>query len=237
MNLHRIADLTVDMGYKYERLKKQAAIYRIAEDIKPDITIYLSYEFLKSKQEENKNITPEIAEYLYTGNVFYSALVNYDGFMLHASAILMDGYCYLFSAPSGTGKSYHASLWQKVYGRERAKIINDDKPAIRIDKDGVFAYGTPWSGKTDLNLNVKVPIAGICFLERGEKNEIVRENGGAKILKVLSQTVRPNSEENMDKLLKSLDFVLKKVPIYTMQCTMEEEAAKVAYEAMRKEVK
>ena len=38
MNLHRIAGITVDLGYKYDRLKKQAAAYRIDEDVTPDIS-------------------------------------------------------------------------------------------------------------------------------------------------------------------------------------------------------
>ena len=72
---------------------------------------------------------------------------------------------------SGTGKSTHTALWLKNFA-PRASIINDDKPAIRIQKDGIFVYGTPWSGKTDQNKNVKVPLQGIAFLERGEENSI-----------------------------------------------------------------
>lgn len=234
MNLHRIAGLTVDMGYKYERMKKQAAAYRINEEVSPEVTIYLSDSFLEKKHSENPAIPLEYWEYIYTGSVFYSGLILFGGFMLHASAVLMDGRAYLFSAPSGVGKSTHTAMWQQVFGKDRAKILNDDKPAIRIEQDGIFAFGTPWSGKTDLNINVKAPLAGICFIERGKKNKIKRENGGSVVGKLLAQTIRPYDEKDMELLLGLVDSVLRKVPVYTLSCDISEEAAKVAYEEMSK---
>ena len=232
MNLHRIADITVDMGYKYDRMKKQAHAYRIDGNITPEMTIYLSDSFLEEKCKEMPPLTPETSEYIYTGSVFYTGLILFGGFMLHASSVLMDGKAYLFSAPSGVGKSTHTAMWQKVFGRDRAKILNDDKPAVRIEKDGIFAFGTPWSGKTDLNINVKAPIAGICFIERGKANKIRRENGGAVISKMLAQTIRPYDEKDMDMLLKIIDVVLRQVPVYTLSCDISEEAVRTAYNAM-----
>ena len=34
--------------------------------------------------------------------------------------------------------------WQKYFGEDRALIINDDKPAIRKERSGWTAYGTPF---------------------------------------------------------------------------------------------
>ena len=64
--------------------------------------------------------------------------------------------------------------WQKYFGAERALIINDDKPAVRKEADGWVVYGTPFSGKTDEQLNRKGKLQGICMLERGKTNEIRR---------------------------------------------------------------
>lgn len=232
MNLHRIADLTVDLGYKYDRMKRQAEAYRISGNAEPDVTLYLSDAFLEQKCRENPQITPEMAEYLYTGSIFYEGLIVYGGFMLHASAVLMDGRAYLFSASSGVGKSTHTAMWQQVFGEERARILNDDKPALRIEGDGIYAFGTPWSGKTDLNVNVKASIAGICFIERGKTNKIRRENGAAVIGKMLTQTIRPYDKKYMELLLSHIDKVLSKVPVYTLSCDISEEAVYTAYNAM-----
>ena len=234
MNLHRIADLTVDMGYKYDRLKYQAMPYRITENEEPIVTIYLSDEFLERRHTENPAMTPEIAEYVYTGSIFNAGLVKYNGIMLHSSAVVMDGTAYLFTADSGTGKSTHTALWQEVFGKDRAKILNDDKPAIRILKDGIFAYGTPWSGKTDLNINMKARLGGICILERGEKNEIHRENGGAVVTEIMRQSVRTTDRSDTEMFLQNVDFILRNIPVYRMKCNISTEAAEMAYGVMSK---
>lgn len=113
--------------------------------------------------------------------------------------------------------------------------MNDDKPAIRIAKNGIFACGTPWSGKTDLNINAYAPIAGICFLERSETNRIKRVDGGSVILKLLNQTIRPPEECYMSNLLSHIDKVLTEVPIYIMGCNISDEAAILAHDVMSKQ--
>lgn len=237
MNLHRIADITADIGYKYGTMKRHAEAYRVNENIRPDMTIYLSDAFVEQKQKENPHLSLDECEYIFTGNVFYTGLIHFGGFMLHSSAVLTDGRAYLFSAPSGTGKSTHTALWQKVYGTDRVKILNDDKPAVRLLPDGIYACGTPWSGNSDLNINIKAPIGGICFLERGEKNKIRRVNGGSVISRMLNETVRPYDADDMDLLLGYIDRVLNEVPMYIMSCNMSEEAAETAYTEMTKERK
>ena len=233
MNLHRIADITVDLGYKYDRLRRQSEAYKINEEVKPDMTIYLSDAFLEKEQKENPHLSIEDCEYIFTSSVFYTGMLQYGGFMLHSSAVIVDGRAYLFSAPSGTGKSTHTGLWQEVFG-ERAQILNDDKPAIRALEDGVFAYGTPWSGKTDMNINVKAPIGGICFLERSENNWIERVDSNAALAGILNQTIRPFEMKGMDLLLTHIEKVITNVPVFKMGCNISHEAAIMAHREMSK---
>lgn len=124
--------------------------YRVDEQ-KSDIQLSINEAFCRVKQQENPHLTLEQCEYIFAGSEFYRKLINLGGFMLHASAIVVDNKAYLFSAPSGTGKSTHTKLWQECFG-DKAIIINDDKPAIRIEEGKCFAYGTPFSGKTDEKL-------------------------------------------------------------------------------------
>lgn len=95
----------------------------------------------------------------------------YNTLLFHGSVIAVDGKAYLFTAKSGTGKSTHTRLWREYFG-ERAVMINDDKPLLRITQEGVFAYGTPWDGKHRLSTNISAPLAGICILRRGNDNSI-----------------------------------------------------------------
>lgn len=171
-------------------------------------------------------------EYMWTGARFCDGLLAYDGFMLHASAVVYENKAYLFSAASGTGKSTHTGIWRKTFGEDKTFILNDDKPVIRIIDGEVIAFGTPWSGKTDQNENIGVPLQGICFVERCETNHIEPMSPKDAIHRILDQTVRPQDAQNMSKLLDVLNDVLTKVKVHTLHCNMENEAAIVAYNAM-----
>ena len=144
----------------------------------------------------------------------------------------MEEKCYLFSAPSGTGKSTHTKQWKKFFGEEKAEIINDDKPALRRREDGWYAYGTPFSGKTDEQLNRKVKLQGICLLERGEKNEIQKLLPKEAISFLMQQTLIPQRMDLTEQLLKLMNQLLCEIPVYRMKCNISSEAAKIAYEAM-----
>ena len=226
--LYNITGLTVEMD-TFGRTLTQAEAYKSSKLGTPDIVIRANWQSLRARQP---HLSDEDCEYLMTGDSFYRQLLAFDGMLLHASAVVMDGRAYLFSAPCGTGKSTHTALWCKVFGTDRARILNDDKPALRLE-DGVFyAYGTPWSGKTDQNLNLRVPVAGICMLGRGQTNEIRPHTGAQAIYDLLSQTVRPKDPNLTGRLLELLDKLLTTVPVWKLQCNMVPEAALTSYQAM-----
>lgn len=230
---YKIAGLTVQMD-TFGKTQVQAEPYladraTLEAMNQPDVIIPSNWERLKKTQP---HLSEETCEYLSTGADFYSRLLRFDGTVLHSSAVVMDGRAYLFSAPCGTGKSTHTKLWQKVFGEDRAQILNDDKPALRLE-DGIFyAYGTPWSGKTAQNLNLRVPLAGICVLRRGAVNKIEPFGGPQAIHALLAQTVRPRDPELMQLQLDMLDALIQKVPIWKLECNMDPEAAIVSYSAM-----
>ena len=175
--------------------------------------------------------TADVAEYMCTGAIFYRYLLDFGGLMLHSSAVVVDGKAYLFTADSGIGKSTHTKLLLEKFG-DRAFILNDDKPALRLEDDGWFAYGTPWSGKHDISVNTRVPVAGIAVVERGAENRIEPFDGIQAVHAILKQANRPKSAECRVKLLELMDKLITQVPIWKLQCNMEPEAAEVSYKAM-----
>ena len=229
---YRIADLNVRMNPS-GRTRAQAEAYRCAPVEKPDITIVGDGAYL---MKNHPYADADLCEYMYTGSCFYMHLLVHAGLLIHSSAVVMDGKAYLFSAPSGTGKSTHTQLWLRQFG-SRAVILNDDKPAIRRMDNRWYAYGTPWSGKTDLNLPVGVPLAGICLLDRGEENVIERASSAQAISLLLNETVRPRRKDLVVKLLELLDSLLAEVPVWKMKCNMDPQAALVSYEVMSGERK
>jgi len=177
-------------------------------------------------------ISPELLAYMESGRQFHTRLLHFNGLYLHASAVEVDGRAYLFSGPSGTGKSTHTRLWQQLPGLS-ACVFNDDKPALRC-LDGVwYAYGTPWCGKDGINVNMKVPVAGICFLKQAGHNRIRELSPIEAIPKLLSQTIHVFREsERLNLLLDHLDHLVSAIPIYELENKPELEAVRLSYETM-----
>lgn len=234
MYYYRIAGLQVKME-SFGKTVTQAEPYQCEPFEKADIEIQSNWQALK---ERSPYLSDESCEYLSTGGSFYRQLLRFDGMLLHSSAVMMDGKAYLFTAPCGTGKSTHTQLWLRVFG-DRAKILNDDKPALRLENGVWYAYGTPWSGKSDQNVNARVPLAGICVLGRGQKN-VIRPHGGAAAARdILEQTARSADPKFMIMLLELLDKLVTAVPVWKLECNMDPQAAVVSHSAMageRKEV-
>lgn len=217
-------------------LKKQAHKYLVSDNdtsIKADIELDLPFEQIIDAQKRFPQLTFAECEYMLLGERFYTKLLDYNGFLLHSSAVAYKDNAYLFSAPSGTGKSTHVSIWLKVF--EGCECINDDKPALRFI-DGVFyACGTPFSGKTDTSCNKCVPLKGICVLSRNEHNSIEPMPASMGVYHILNQTIRPKQQSSMNSLLNLIDLLSKNVSIYSLKCNMQDEAAYVSYKGMQKE--
>ena len=190
---------------------------------------------IEPKKDDIRNNWPSLSEdmieYLSTERDFYNKLLDFNGMRLHSSAIVVENKAYLFSASSGMGKSTHTKLWLDIFGKD-AQILNDDKPAIRNENGIWFAYGTPWSGKYNISINKKVPIAGIAMIERGINNEIFLFSGKKAFEEVYKQVNRPKPTSARIKLMDLLVKLFDEVPVWKLKCNMEREAAIVSYEAM-----
>ena len=170
--------------------------------------------------------------YMESARRFYMKLLEHNGFYLHASAVELDGKAYLFSASSGVGKSTHTRLWQRVFG-DNARVFNDDKPALRFLDGKWYAYGTPWCGKDGININMKVPVAGICFLKQAQENRIRRLSPIEAAQKIIAQTLRRfELEESLNLMLSQVDSLVKTIPVYELENRPEPEAVWLSYETM-----
>ena len=162
---------------------------------------------------------------------FAEALFDLDILLLHGSTICVDGHAYLFTARSGTGKSTHTRLWRETFG-SRAVMVNDDKPFLQFTPDGVFACGSPWSGKHGLDSNITVPLQGICLLQRGTENRI-RPAQAEEVLPMLyKQSNLPLDETKLPRLASLVERLSRTVPLWQMECTKDPAAAQVAFDAM-----
>ncbi len=169
-------------------------------------------------------IQRKVAEYLFSQDIL----------LFHGSTVAVDGNAYVFTANCGTGKSTHTRLWREAFG-SRAMMVNDDKPFLKITENGIFACGSPWSGKHGLDSNVTLPLKGLCILERGKENEIrpiAPEEALPMLEKQSGEPADPRSMAQVQHLIRTLS---ENVPLWQMRCNKDSQAARVAYEAMSRE--
>lgn len=234
MNRYLIAGLLTQVEAECARLERLGEAYATDRQGEPEVLIKIPPEVMRREQETYSYLAPDEVAYMVTGSVFYHRAVLFNALLLHSSAIEVDGRGYCFSANSGTGKSTHTGLWQKYLGEQRVHIINDDKPLLRRFGSEFYVCGTPWSGKTDLNRNVQVPLKAIVFIRRGTENAVRTLSAAEAVPLLYAQTVKPKAPELMAAMLATADELLRAVPVLELTCNMSREAVEVSYEALSK---
>ncbi len=227
MAIYKIADINIKYETKNSYLLKILEPY-ITSDDSFDQEIKLSaYDI-----ENEYKIFPAQSSNMLQSRAFLRKictllLQSYQGMFLHCAAIKYKGKAYLFTAPSGTGKTTHIRLWKKHLGDE-VQIINGDKPLLRKIGDEIIVYGTPWQGKENYGCNTSAPVGGIFMINRAEENSIVKAPAKESLPFLLSQTMRPNEKENLINLLDTLEYIVSNIPIYNLYCNMDKEALETA---------
>lgn len=211
-------------------------------DAAPDFSIEvtaadITFEREKSEQEDRlegipvRRFTDAYLETVAVQRKITECLFAHDTLLFHGSVVAVDGEGYLFTAKSGTGKSTHTRLWREVFG-DRAVMVNDDKPFLRMTEGAVMVYGSPWNGKHGLGCNLSVPLKAVCILERGEENRIEKISAKQALPMLIQQSNRPMDRTWMLKYLELLDKLSCGTAFYSLACNMDPQAALVSYQAM-----
>ena len=162
------------------------------------------------------------------------AVIHFDTFLFHGAVVEKDGYAYMFTAPSGVGKTTRLKLWLESY--PDSIVVNGDKPFIRVTDEDIYACGSPWAGKEGWNNNVIVPLRAVFFVERAENNldNVVTEMGIGKAFPMLLQQVHyPKDPVALRKTLQLLQATDGKVRFYKFRGAPTKEAVQLAYETAR----
>lgn len=232
--LIRLADRTIRIEHLHSYTEKLCREYIIEDDgLSADINVRIEAADIDYERERSDGDYPD--DYLESLAVYRKiseGMPAYDTFLFHSSALAVDGEAYIFTASSGTGKSTHACLWREMLG-DRAVMINDDKPLIRIEGDKAYVYGTPWDGKHRLSNNVSFPLKAVCIIKQGKINRIVKTGPADAMPMLIQQSYRPADRAAMAETLKLIDRMVSCVDLYSMECNMDPEAARIAYETMR----
>lgn len=233
----KIADLDIKIAPRYFNGALFFQDYIVSKcDNMYDIEIIITEADMKEEKciaEPSNKANVAMLEKIAIFRKICLEVMRYNAFFLHSSVVVVDDKAYAFAARSGTGKSTHTNLWLEHF-QERSYIINGDKPIYRFVDDTLYVCGHPWAGKEGLHKNAIAPLAGLCFLKRGESNVISRIDKSDVLEYIFNQVLLPQNETLMIYLLEMVDRLINEVPCYVLECNISEEAVEIAYNGMRK---
>lgn len=232
----RLAEIPVQMNNRFPALEKLCRDYLTEEDSL--ITLAVTQEEIEEERAKQADVFTD--GYLETVCLYRKLaleMLNHNVFLMHASVIEVDGEGYGFLAHSGTGKTTQTKLWLEHFGG-RARVINGDKPLIRVEKKGkawqFVAYGTPWCGKEGMGCNASAPLKALFLLERSPEPICAPASQEYTIDRIFHQMLLPENPDLMMELLSMADRLVETVPCYRLLCDMTDRSVVAAYEAARK---
>lgn len=186
-----------------------------------------------SFQEATVYIPDDWLDYQGFGNVlsFEKTLLPFGGLLLHCALIEHEGRGIAFSAPSQTGKSTQAGLWEKHRG---ARILNGDRAILRNMGGRIIAFGSPYAGSSNLFIDVETPLRAIVMLEQAKQNTCRRipEEEGLGLF--ISQTSLPFWQpELLEMGMETLEAILTGVPMWMLSCLPDEGAVRCLEECLK----
>ena len=233
MKVYRIADMNIAVEAKNEKTYEYMADY-LTDSEDHELYIETTDEMIEHERALGESIhgfsnSPHICESVAILRVICDYIIGKGGFFLHCSCLSFNGDGIIFTAPSGTGKSTHASLWRKRFGDD-VQMINDDKPLVRETDSGFRIYGTPWRGKHGIGSNISAPVKAVVFISQAPENKAWRITPFEALGLILQQTVMPTDKEDMSALLDLLGRFMENIPMYRLGCTISDEAVTTIYD-------
>lgn len=195
--------------------------------IKGQDHFYASYLERTDKQADIYFVRKDI-DHLLVDTVFTSMfvlerrMIEKDSLILHCAYINFHGQAILFSAPSGTGKSTQAELWERYRG---SITVNGDR-ALLQKCDGVWeASGWPVCGSSEICHLGQLPICAIVMLDQGPANVIERLSPFQSFVQLYAQvTINSWNEDFVQRAIALIEDLIAQVPVYHLTCNISEDA-------------
>lgn len=226
-----LADLKISIEHKYEFMKPFCHKYEAQFDT-ADILAKTNDDAVKKEKEMVPTAPIEVCESLCIYRDIAEQLPLFDSIVFHGAAIEYDKNAYLFTAPSGTGKTTHINLWKKNLN-DRVDIINGDKPIISVKND-IKVYGTPWAGKEGLHRNASAPLKAICILKQAKANKITKLQSSQAINHIMRQVYMPHNTTSLSKTLTLIGKMIDTTPVYILECNISDEAFVTSFNEITK---
>lgn len=226
-----LSGIKVSIEHNYDYMSHFCQDYIARFDF-ANITARADNQAILKEKELVPAASIESCESLCIYRAIAEQLPQFDRFVFHGAAIEYGGNAYLFTAPSGTGKTTHINLWKQYLG-EKVDIINGDKPIISVG-DSSIVYGTPWAGKEGYQRNTSAPLKSICIIKQGRVNRIARLNTSDAVGHLMRQVYLPQDPTALSKTLTLLGMIIENTPVYILECDISEQAFKTSFNEMTK---
>ena len=147
-----------------------------------------------------------------------------EKYAIHSASVLYKDRAWLFSAPSGTGKSTHAALWHEFLG---TPYINGDLNLIGIENGEPVVYGIPWCGTSELFDTQKHILGGVIFLKRADNDRVEALDIPSGLVSLTRRTISPVwCGEALKNMISDLLPLARKIRLARLYCTKEPSAQK-----------
>ena len=227
MPRYKIADIVCEIDTRCKETAHWYEPYLTDEPLDFPRTLTYTDSAAQHLVDVGKDLTLPLAENMLLTSKFNTTLLHFDGSYIHSSALKFKDKVYLFSGPSGVGKSTHTRRWCRLFPEE-TKILNDDKPSFRFIDDKCYIYGTPFAGGTDIQINEKGELGAIVFLEQADENRLVRLSPRQAIVELTTQTPNKRNAAIAEKMLELHSRLISEYPVYKLYCADNDESVSVA---------
>ena len=228
-----IGDITVIFRLKYG--EKAAAYFgewllKTEEGENPVFVKDEDFVFFKEKWNVEDNAYSEYSLLVYRA---CDELLKYDRCLFHGAAFLWHKKAYIFTAPSGTGKSTQLKNWIQLYGDE-IEIMNGDKPVLKNDGNHVTVMPSPWKGKERLgNDTLIAPLGGIIILEQGEENRIIKLDTNHSVPFLLKRILSVMEQKALVlNAGKMVETIVTSVPVWKLINKGDLHSAELTYQTI-----
>lgn len=146
-----------------------------------------------------------------------------DGAMiLHSAYMCLNGKAVLFSAPSETGKSTQAELWERYRG---TRTVNGDRSLLTREPDGWYAGGWPICGSSEICHNEAMPVRAIVMLRQAKENRAYRLPGGQAFRELMAQITSNTWDRAFQTAVADqLERLIGETPVLRLECDISEQA-------------
>ncbi|MBR6951948.1 MAG: hypothetical protein IKH56_09520 [Oscillospiraceae bacterium] len=175
----------------------------------------------------------DYADNLLTLMDLEATLLDFGALLLHASLIRWQGKGIVFTAPSGTGKSTQASLWEQHAG---AEVLNGDRAALRVTDGAWRAYGLPYAGTSGIYRNESAPLAAVVALRQAGENRVRRIRGAEAFRYLYPETMIHRWDAEFERRATDLLLgLMGEAPVWLLECRPDGEAVALMKETIQKE--